>query len=85
VVDCLKTAAQNIIKFHTAQKEREMWSIEVTEGILAGRITRPMDIVGCYIPGGSAVYPSSILMTVLPAKVAGVKEVVAVTPPGKRV
>ncbi len=83
VVDCLKAAAQNIVKFHRAQKEREMWSIEVAEGILAGRITRPMDIVGCYIPGGSAVYPSSILMTVLPAKVAGVKEVVAVTPPGK--
>ena len=83
VVDCLKIAAGNIIKFHTAQKEREMWSIEVAEGILAGRITRPMDIVGCYIPGGSAVYPSSILMTVLPAKVAGVEKVVAVTPPGK--
>jgi histidinol dehydrogenase len=83
VVDCLKVAAGNIIKFHTAQKEREMWSIEVTTGILAGRITRPMDIVGCYIPGGSAVYPSSILMTVLPAKVAGVEKVVAVTPPGK--
>jgi len=83
VTDCLKVAAANIIKFHTAQKEREMWSIEVTQGILAGRITRPMDRVGCYIPGGSAVYPSTILMTVLPAKVAGVEEVVAVTPPGK--
>ena len=83
VVDCLKVAAANIIKFHTAQKEREMWSIEVTKGILAGRITRPMDIVGCYIPGGTAIYPSSILMTVLPAKVAGVEAVVAVTPPGK--
>ncbi|MFC1890812.1 histidinol dehydrogenase [Thermodesulfobacteriota bacterium] len=83
VVDCLKKAAENIIKFHEAQKEREMWSIEVSEGILAGRVTRAMDIVGCYIPGGTAVYPSSILMTVLPAKVAGVGEVVAVTPPGK--
>ena len=76
VVGALKAAARNIIKFHTAQKEREMWSIEVAEGILAGRITRAMDIVGCYIPGGTAVYPSSILMTVLPAKVAGVGEVV---------
>ena len=83
VVESLKAAAKNIIKFHTAQKEREMWSIEVADGILAGRITRPMDIVGCYIPGGTAMYPSSILMTVLPAKVAGVKDVVAVTPPGK--
>jgi histidinol dehydrogenase len=60
-----------------------MWSVEVREGILAGRITRPMDTVGCYIPGGTAVYPSSILMTVLPAKVAGVGRVVAITPPGR--
>lgn len=83
VVDGLKVAAENIVKFHRAQREREMWSIEIKEGILAGRITRPMDIVGCYIPGGTAAYPSSILMTVLPAKVAGVGKVVAVTPPNK--
>lgn len=83
IVDCLKIAAKNIIKFHKAQIEREMWSIEISEGILAGRVTRPMDIVGCYIPGGRATYPSSILMTVLPAKVAGVGTVVAVTPPSK--
>jgi len=83
VVDCLKTAAQNIVKFHEAQLEREMWSIEIRDGILAGRITRAMDIVGCYIPGGTAAYPSSILMTVLPAKVAGVERIMAVTPPSK--
>lgn len=83
VVDCLKIAAENIVKFHEAELEREMWSIEVREGILAGRITRAMDIVGCYIPGGTAAYPSSILMTVLPARVAGVDRVMAVTPPGK--
>ncbi|MBW2028065.1 MAG: histidinol dehydrogenase [Deltaproteobacteria bacterium] len=83
VVDGLKVAAENIVRFHRAQREREMWSIEIKEGILAGRITRPMDIVGCYIPGGTAAYPSSILMTVLPAKVAGVGKVVAVTPPNK--
>lgn len=83
IVDCLKIAAENITKFHTAQRERDMWSIEISDGILAGRITRAMDIVGCYIPGGTAAYPSSILMTVLPAKVAGVEKVVAVTPPNK--
>lgn len=83
VVECLKYAARNITRFHTAQIERQMWSIEVSQGILAGRITRPMDIVGCYIPGGTAAYPSSILMTVLPAKVAGVANIVAVTPPGR--
>ena len=81
VVECLKIAAENIIKFHKAQLEKEMWFIEVTDGILAGRITRAMDIVGCYIPGGTAAYPSSILMTVLPARVAGVKNIVVVTPP----
>jgi histidinol dehydrogenase len=83
VVDCLKKAADNIVKFHQAQLEREMWSIEVTDGIIAGRVTRAMDIVGCYIPGGRAAYPSSVLMTVLPARVAGVGKVVAVTPPNK--
>jgi histidinol dehydrogenase len=83
VVDSLKVASQNIIRFHKAQLEREMWSIEIREGILAGRITRAMDIVGCYIPGGTAAYPSSVLMTVLPAKVVGVNQIVAVTPPNK--
>ena len=83
VIECLKIAAENIIKFHRAQLEREMWSIEIKDGILAGRITRAMDIVGCYIPGGTAAYPSSVLMTVLPAKVADVGKVVAVTPPNK--
>ncbi len=83
VVDCLKIAARNITRFHRAQLEREMWSIEVSDGILAGRITRAMDIVGCYVPGGTAAYPSSVLMTVLPAKVAGVGQIVAVTPPNK--
>ena len=83
VIECLKTAAMNITKFHQAQLEREMWSIEISEGILAGRVTRPMDIVGCYVPGGTAAYPSSVLMTVLPAKVAGVGQTVAVTPPKK--
>jgi len=83
VVKCLKTAAMNITKFHQAQLEREMWSIEISEGILAGRVTRAMDIVGCYVPGGTAAYPSSVLMTVLPARVAGVGQTVAVTPPKK--
>ncbi|MBN2123988.1 MAG: histidinol dehydrogenase [Deltaproteobacteria bacterium] len=83
VVDGLRIAARNITRFHRAQREREMWSIEVEEGILAGRLTRAMDRVGCYIPGGRAAYPSTVLMTVLPARVAGVKEVIATTPPGE--
>jgi histidinol dehydrogenase len=83
VIDALNLAAQNITKFHQAQMEREMWSVDIAHGILAGRITTPLEKVGTYIPGGRAVYPSSILMTILPAKVAGVKEIVACTPPGK--
>lgn len=83
VVDCLKEAAENITRFHEAQLEREMWSVEIKEGVLAGRVTRPMDIVGCYVPGGTAMYPSSVLMTVIPAKVAGVDQIAAVTPPLK--
>jgi histidinol dehydrogenase len=83
VVDSLKVAARNITRFHQAQLEREMWSVEVTNGVLAGRMIRPMDRVGCYIPGGRAVYPSTVLMTTIPATVAGVLEVALTTPPGK--
>jgi histidinol dehydrogenase len=82
VLTALKVAAGNIEKFHRAQREREMWAMEVQPGILAGRLTRPLDRVGCYIPGGLASYPSSALMSIIPAKVAGVKEIIAATPPG---
>jgi histidinol dehydrogenase len=81
VVEKLKFAAENILKFHLAQRERDMWSIEIAPGILAGRVIRPMDIVGCYIPGRRAAYPSSVLMTVIPAKAAGVPRIIACTPP----
>jgi histidinol dehydrogenase len=83
VVQALKAASRNIEKFHRAQLERDMWTVEVREGILAGRITRPLDSVGAYVPGGLANYPSSVLMNIIPAKVAGVKTVVACTPPKK--
>lgn len=81
VIDALKVASKNIVKFHRAQKEREMWLIDIADGILAGRMTTPLERVGAYIPGRRAAYPSSILMTILPAKVAGVKEIIACTPP----
>ncbi len=83
VLEALKTAAANIDKFHRAQLEREMWAVELRPGLLAGRLTRPLDRVGCYIPGGLASYPSSALMNIIPAKVAGVKEIIACTPPGE--
>ena len=82
VLTALKTAAANIEKFHQAQRERDMWALEVKPGILAGRLTRPLFRVGCYIPGGLASYPSSALMNIIPAKVAGVAEIMAATPPG---
>ena len=82
VTAALKTAAANIEKFHRAQLDREMWAMEVQPGILAGRLSRPLTRVGCYIPGGLASYPSSALMNIIPAKVAGVPEIVAATPPG---
>jgi histidinol dehydrogenase len=82
VLTALKVAAGNIEKFHRAQREREMWAMEVQPGILAGRLTRPLDRVGCYIPGGLASYPSSALMSIIPARVAGVSEIIAATPPG---
>jgi len=81
VIDALKFASENIVKFHRAQREKEMWLIDIADGILAGRMTTALERVGAYIPGRRAAYPSSILMTILPAKVAGVKEIIACTPP----
>ena len=83
LVSALEQAAANIRRFHEAQLGREMWSIEVSKGIMAGRLRRSMDRVGCYVPGGRASYPSTVLMTVIPAKVAGVGNVVVTTPAGK--
>jgi len=81
-IEALKKAAINIKKFHTAQIPKE-WICNVDEGISAGQIIRPLETVGCYIPGGRAVYPTTILMTVIPAKIAGVSKVICCTPPSK--
>lgn len=82
IIISLKKAAQNIEKFHRSQLPEE-WFLEVAPGIQAGQIIRPIESVGCYIPGGRAVYPSTILMTVIPAKIAGVERTVCCTPPQK--
>jgi len=81
VIEALKFAAANIRKFHEAQLERDMWCKEIAPGILAGRMTRPLDIAGAYVPGRRAAYPSSVLMNIIPAKVAGVSRIVVTTPP----
>jgi len=83
VIDALQLAARHITAFHQAQMEKEMWAMEIADGIMVGRMTTPLQRVGAYIPGGKAPYPSSVLMTLLPAKVAGVKEVIICTPPGE--
>ena len=78
----LEDAAENVKKFHKAQIPSD-WTMEVRNGVKAGQIIRPLKRVGCYIPGGRAAYPSSILMTVIPAKIAGVEEIICCTPPDK--
>ncbi|MFW6147672.1 MAG: histidinol dehydrogenase [Thermodesulfobacteriota bacterium] len=83
VIEALRLAAQHITTFHQAQLDKQMWATEIAHGIVAGRMTTPIDHVGAYIPGGKASYPSSVLMTLLPARVAGVKELIMCTPPGE--
>ncbi|MDR2349271.1 MAG: histidinol dehydrogenase [Deltaproteobacteria bacterium] len=82
-VKALGAAAKNIETFHRIQLERPLWFTEVSPGVMAGRMTRPVAAAGVYVPGGRASYPSSALMTVIPAKVAGVGKVVCCSPPGE--
>ncbi len=79
LVSALRLAAERIRIFHTRQKS-EIWS--QAGGLDLGWLIRPLQRIGVYAPGGTAGYPSTVLMTVIPAKVAGVKEVILVTPPG---
>jgi histidinol dehydrogenase len=81
LLDALEKAAENITAFHYAQKERDLWLTEISPGVLVGQKVAPLDSVGCYVPGGLASYPSSALMNIIPAKVAGVPRVVVCTPP----
>ncbi|MFX1344476.1 MAG: histidinol dehydrogenase [Promethearchaeota archaeon] len=75
-------AKENLIKFNEAQK-REDWFIEIEKGIVAGQIYRPIETIGIYIPGGIAIYPSTVLMIATPAYVAGTKEIIMCSPPQK--
>ncbi len=78
----LKTAAENITKFHKMQV-REPFVIDEGNGVIMGQKITPVDAAGLYVPGGTAAYPSTVLMDAIPAKIAGVKQVVMVTPPQK--
>ncbi len=79
-VEILKKAAKNIRKFHEKQV-RNSFIINDENGIVTGQKVIPVDRAGLYVPGGTAAYPSTVLMDAIPAKIAGVKEVVMVTPP----
>lgn len=78
----LYKAADNIRDFHARQKQQS-WLEPKQNGVILGQRIRGIKRVGVYVPGGTAAYPSSVLMNVIPAKIAGVKEIVMVTPPQK--
>lgn len=81
-VNAMLNAVENITAFHNRQK-REGFCVTEENGVIMGQRVRGLDKVGLYVPGGTAAYPSSVLMNAIPAKIAGVKEVVMVTPPLK--
>lgn len=78
----LKEAADNIRFYHNAQK-REGYRLELEDGSWLGQRITPLDAVGLYVPGGTAAYPSSVLMNVIPAQVAGVQRIVITSPAGR--
>ena len=82
LLQILQDAAANIRKFHQAQV-RTGFILNDTDGVVVGQKVIPMDAVGIYVPGGTAAYPSTVLMDCIPAKIAGCGQVVMVTPPGK--
>ena len=79
-LDILREAADNIRRFHR-QQVREGFTIRNEDGTFMGQKVIPMDKVGLYVPSGTAVYPSTVLMDSIPAKIAGCNQVIIVTPP----
>ena len=82
LLDVIRKARNNIENFHAKQRQNS-WFDSKPDGTILGQKVTPLQRVGVYVPGGKAVYPSSVLMNVMPAKVAGVDEIIMVTPPGK--
>ena len=78
LVSALKLAAERIYSFHLAQRDN-IWGKVIGQGL--GQLIRPLERIGIYVPGGTACYPSTVLMTVIPARVAGVREIILATPP----
>ena len=82
LVPIIKEAAENIQDYHSRQV-KQSWMTMKENGTILGQKITPLDAVGVYVPGGKAAYPSSVLMNVIPAQVAGVERIVMVSPPGK--
>ena len=82
LLDVIRKALVNIRTYHEKQIQNS-WFTSTTDGTMLGQKVTPLNRVGVYVPGGKAVYPSSVLMNIVPAKVAGVPHIVMTTPPGK--
>jgi len=81
VKDAIRYAIDNIRRFHERQKPEEMWVMEVRPGAYAGERWTPVGSVACYVPRGKGAFPSVMMMTTVPAVVAGVKDIIVLTPP----
>src|SRR5215510_11024817 len=79
-LDALREAIQRIRRFHEFEREHS-WESEGPTGVRFGQRIAPIDCAGLYVPGGTASYPSSVVMNVIPAQIAGVRRIVVVTPP----
>lgn len=82
LVEVIRKALHNIRVYHEKQRQTS-WFDSKPDGTILGQKITPLEKVGVYVPGGKAVYPSSVLMNIVPAKVAGVDQIIMVTPPGK--
>ncbi len=78
----LEIAAENISQYHEQQR-RQNYAVTGENGVVLGKVYRPIEKVGMYVPNGTAAYPSTVLMDLVPARIAGCEEIVMVTPPGK--
>ena len=81
-IEIVEESAKNIREFHEKQK-RDGFALKKEKGVIVGQKITPIEKVGLYVPGGTASYPSTVLMDAIPAKIAGCKEIVMVTPPSK--
>ena len=82
MIEIIRKALKNIETYHEKQRQYS-WFDSKPDGTILGQKVTALDRVGVYVPGGKAAYPSSVLMNIVPAKTAGVREIIMVTPPGK--